>query len=68
MFVTVIGVAPDGRWCYLEATGQLHPIDHTAASAPDHLSKGGVDYPNMSFTLAQASTGSGRGTGTSRSN
>lgn len=28
--------------------------DHTAADAPGHLTKGGVNYPNMSFTLADA--------------
>ena len=56
VYVTVVGQAPGGRWSYLTADGAVHPMDHRAATAPGHLTKNGIDYPAMSFTLADAST------------
>jgi hypothetical protein len=56
IYVTVLGIGTSGRWSYLRGDGTLAPLDHTMASAPGHLEKDGHAYPNMSFTLARAST------------
>lgn len=52
--VMVIGQASPGQWSWVDRDGAAHPIDHTAADAPDHLVKNGVNYANMSFSLAEA--------------
>ena len=52
----VLGQAVPGQWSYLKPDGTLAHISHLDATAPGHLTKNGVNYPNMSFTLAQAST------------
>jgi Beta-1,3-glucanase/F5/8 type C domain/Putative Ig domain len=56
IYVLVLGQAVPGQWSYLKPDGTLAHISHLDASAPGHLTKNGVNYPNMSFTLAQAST------------
>jgi len=56
IYVTVLGQAVPGQWSYLRPDGTLAHINHLDAAAPGHLSKNGVNYPNMSFTLAQAAT------------
>ena len=56
IYVLVLGQAVPGQWSYLKSNGTLAHISHLDASAPGHLTKNGVNYPNMSFTLAQAST------------
>src|SRR5450755_2638097 len=56
IYVLVLGQAVPGQWSYLKSDGTLAHISHLDASAPGHLTKNGVNYPNMSFTLAQAST------------
>jgi hypothetical protein len=56
IYVLVLGQAVPGQWSYLKSDGTLAHINHLDASAPGHLTKNGVNYPNMSFTLAQAST------------
>ncbi len=56
IYVTVLGIGSSGRWSYLLPDGSLAPLDHRMASAPGHLEKNGRTYPNMSFTLARAST------------
>ena len=56
IYVTVLGIGGSGRWSYLRPDGTMAPLDHTMASAPGHLEKDGHAYPNMSFTLARAST------------
>lgn len=52
--VTILGQATPGVWSWVDATGTVRPLDHTAAEAPGHLTKDGVNYADMSFTLAQA--------------
>ncbi|MEN3304339.1 MAG: hypothetical protein V7603_541 [Micromonosporaceae bacterium] len=56
IFVMVLLQAAAGQWSYLKPDGSLAHINHLDASAPDHLTKNGRDYPNMSFSLARAST------------
>jgi Beta-1,3-glucanase/Malectin domain/Putative Ig domain len=56
IYVLVLGQAVPGQWSYLKPDGTLAHINHLDASAPGHLTKNGVNYPNMSFTLAQAPT------------
>jgi hypothetical protein len=56
IYVTVIGQATPGQWSYLKSNGTWSHINHLEATATGHLTKNGVNYPNMSFTLAQAST------------
>jgi hypothetical protein len=54
IYVTVLGQVTPGRWSYMKSDGTMTHINHLDATAPNHLTKNGVDYPNMSFTLAQA--------------
>ena len=54
IYVTVMGQTTPGNWSWVDSTGTAHPIDHTAADAPGHLVKNGVNFANMSFTLDQA--------------
>ena len=52
----VLGQATPGQWYYLKSDGTLAHINHLDANAPGHLSKNGVNYANMAFSLAQASS------------
>jgi hypothetical protein len=54
VYVTVIGQTTPGQWAWIDQNGVAHVIDHNAANAADHLTKNGVNYADMSFTLAQA--------------
>lgn len=54
IFVTIIGQVTPGNWSWIDAAGAVHPLDHRDANAADRLSRNGVNYANMSFTLAQA--------------
>ena len=54
VYVTVLGQTTPGQWSWIDQNGVAHPIDHTAANLPDHLTRNGVNYAYMSFTLAQA--------------
>ena len=54
IFLTIFGQAPRGTWAWVDKAGVAHALDHTAANAPGHLEKDGVNYANMSFSLAQA--------------
>jgi glycosyl hydrolase family 64 (putative beta-1,3-glucanase) len=56
IYVTVLGQATPGNWSYLRPDGTVKHIDHNDANAPGHLEKNGRNYPNMSFTVEQAST------------
>ncbi|MEV8093449.1 glycoside hydrolase family 64 protein [Kitasatospora sp. NPDC085879] len=56
IYVTVLGQVVPGQWSYLKPDGTTARINHLAATAPGHLVKNGVNYPNMSFTLARAAT------------
>jgi hypothetical protein len=56
IFVLVIGMGTPGQWSYLKPDGTFAHINHLDANAPNHLTKNGRNYPNMSFSLAQAST------------
>src|SRR5256714_1700408 len=56
IYVLVIGMATPRAGGYLKAGGTFPHINHNDANAPNHLTKNGVNYANMSFTLAQAST------------
>ena len=56
VYVLILGQATLGQWSYLKSDGTLVHINHLDANAPNHLTKNGVNYANMSFTLDQAST------------
>ncbi|MFG2983589.1 glycoside hydrolase family 64 protein [Streptomyces sp. NPDC048258] len=53
VFVTVLGQVIPGQWSYMKPDGTMAHISHLDATAPGHLVKRGVNYPNMSFTLTQ---------------
>ncbi|MFD3756129.1 glycoside hydrolase family 64 protein [Streptomyces sp. NPDC058622] len=53
VFITVLGQVTPGQWSYMRPDGSMARISHLDATAPGHLVKRGVSYPNMSFTLAQ---------------
>ncbi|MFF8024533.1 glycoside hydrolase family 64 protein [Streptomyces sp. NPDC007896] len=54
IYVTVLGQVTPGQWSYMKADGTMTHINHLDANAPGHLTKNGVNYPDMSFTLAQS--------------
>lgn len=54
IFVTIFGQTTPGQWAWVDAQGQAHQLDHTAAQAAGHLVKDGTNFANMSFTVAQA--------------
>jgi hypothetical protein len=54
VYVTIIGQTTPGQWSWVDQNGMAHIIDHNAANAPNHLTHDGVNYADMSFTLAQA--------------
>ncbi len=54
--VLVLGMTSPGQWAYLKANGAMSPINHNEENAPNHLTKNGRNYANLSFTLAQATT------------
>ncbi len=56
VYVTILGQATAGQWSYVQADGTVTHINHLDANAPNHLTKNGVNYANMSFSLDQAST------------
>lgn len=56
VYVVILGQATAGQWSYLKPDGTLVHINHLDANAPNHLTKNGVNYANMSFTMADAST------------
>jgi hypothetical protein len=56
IYVTILGQATPGQWSYVKADGTVTHINHLDANASNHLSKNGVNYANMSFTLANTST------------
>ncbi|MBT2482780.1 hypothetical protein J7E94_32320 [Streptomyces sp. ISL-94] len=53
IFVTLLGQVTPGQWSYMKPDGTMAPISHQDATAPGHLTKNGVDYPDMSFTAAR---------------
>ncbi|QZT55894.1 beta-1,3-glucanase family protein [Mycolicibacterium austroafricanum] len=54
VYVMVIGQVTPGQWSWVDRDGVAHHIDHAAADAPGHLEKDGVNYADMTFTLAEA--------------
>lgn len=56
VYILILGQATPGQWSYLQSDGSLVHINHLDANASNHLTKNGVNYANMSFTLDQAST------------
>ena len=59
VYVTMLGMTSQsgaGGWFYLKPDGTMAHINHNDATAANHLTKNGVNYPNMSFSMAQAST------------
>ncbi|MCF3129366.1 glycoside hydrolase family 64 protein [Streptomyces olivochromogenes] len=54
VYVTVLGQVTPGQWSYMKSDGTMAHINHFDANAPGHLTKNGVNYPNMSFTMAQS--------------
>jgi len=54
IYVTVLGQVTPGQWSYMKSDGTMTHINHLDATAPGHLTKNGVNYPNMSFTLIQS--------------
>lgn len=56
IYVMFLFQASPGQWSYLKPNGTVTHINHLDATAPGHLTKNGVNYANMSFTLAQAAS------------
>jgi hypothetical protein len=56
VYIMILGQATPGQWYYLQSNGTAVHINHLDANASNHLTKNGVNYANMAFTLAQAST------------
>jgi hypothetical protein len=56
IYIMILGQATPNQWYYLHADGAAVHINHLDANASNHLTKNGVNYANMAFTLAQAST------------
>nr|MCH9736893.1 hypothetical protein [Actinomycetes bacterium] len=56
IFLTILGQSTPGTWAWVDQAGVAHPLDHTAANAPGHLEKGGVNYADMSFTLSEGAS------------
>lgn len=56
IYVMFLGQVVDGQWSYMKPDGTMTHINHLDANAPGHLTKNGVNYANMSISLAQAST------------
>ena len=56
IFITILGQAVPGQWSYLKSNGTWTHINFADTDAPGHLTKNGRNYPNMAFTVAQAST------------
>lgn len=54
IFLTIFGQTSPGQWAWVDADGEAHQLDHTAADADGHLMKGGKNYADMSFTLAES--------------
>lgn len=54
VYVMVIGQVTPGQWSWVDRDGMAHHIDHATADAPGHLEKDGVNYADMTFTLAEA--------------
>ncbi len=55
IYVMILGMPSNGAgWYYLKPDGTATHINHLDASAPGHLTKNGVNYANMSFSLAQS--------------
>ncbi|AIQ52663.1 glycoside hydrolase family 64 protein [Paenibacillus sp. FSL R7-0331] len=52
----VIGINPaNGKWSYLDLSGNLLPISTALNDASGHLTKNGVNYANIYHTVSQAS-------------
>ncbi|KUP23011.1 glycoside hydrolase family 64 protein [Paenibacillus sp. DMB5] len=52
----VIGINPaNGKWSYLDLSGNLLPISNALNDASGHLTKNGVNYANIYHTVSQAS-------------
>lgn len=50
----VLGINPaNGRWSYLDLNGNLQPISNALNDAGGHLVKGGQNYANIYYTVAQ---------------
>ena len=56
IYILILGQVTPGQWSYLLPNGTFTHINHLDANAPNHLTKNGVNYANMSFTMAQASS------------
>lgn len=55
IYLTALGQTTPGHWSWIDQNGIAHAIDHNAANDLGHLTKDGVNYANMSFTLDQTS-------------
>jgi hypothetical protein len=55
VFAMVLAQTTDG-WHYLKADGTYPHVSHLDAEALGHLTKNGINYPNMSFTMAECPT------------
>lgn len=52
----IIGINPvNGKWSYLDLNGNLVPISAALNNAPGHLTRNGVNYANIYYTVNQAS-------------
>ncbi|NNM67311.1 MAG: hypothetical protein HKM06_04780 [Spirochaetales bacterium] len=54
IYIFMVGMDAKGEWCWVTKDGVMTPINGTDANAPGHLSYNGVNYPNYSFTVADA--------------
>ncbi|WP_342477947.1 glycoside hydrolase family 64 protein [Paenibacillus sp. FSL H7-0350] len=52
----VLGINPaNGKWSYLDLSGNLVPISNALNDASGHLTRSGVNYANIYHTINQAS-------------
>lgn len=52
----VLGINPaNGKWSYLDLSGNLVPISNALNDASGHLTKNGANYANIYHTVSQAS-------------
>ncbi len=50
----ILGINPaNGRWSYLDLNGNLQPISNALNDAPGRLTKNGINYANIYYTISQ---------------
>ncbi|UJR13144.1 hypothetical protein I4U23_000168 [Adineta vaga] len=52
IYCTIIGIDPrNNRWSYLNNSGEIQPISEGLNHAPDHLTKNGINYAKICFSI-----------------